>query len=366
MMKMNPARTGTPEQRLDAGQRIDWVDAAKGLSIILVVMMHSTLGLGEMVGKEGWLHTVVAFAKPFRIPAFFMVSGLFMARALQRDWHSYLDKRVVHFAYFYVLWLTIQTIVKIPALYDGSVIAFLGKYILAFVEPFGTLWFIYALAIFSVLTKLLMRWPAPTLILFATLLHIFPPLLSLWGWSLSWSLLREVTTNYIYFVVGYLFASGLFNYAHEAARRISTTLIGLTIWAMISGLFAFGLTDNTHFPTWASLPFVGLGLGILGGFAVIAIASLLVRFGVSRPFQYCGHHSIAIYLAFFIPMVITRLIFVKLDLVKDVGFASLIITVVSVVTPLVIERIVRGTPLAFLFVRPAKYHLSYNTTVHAT
>ncbi|WP_439601580.1 hypothetical protein [Devosia sp.] len=30
-----------------AANRLDWVDAAKGLSIILVVMMHSAYGVGE-------------------------------------------------------------------------------------------------------------------------------------------------------------------------------------------------------------------------------------------------------------------------------------------------------------------------------
>ncbi|HEV2000978.1 MAG TPA: acyltransferase, partial [Xanthobacteraceae bacterium] len=45
-------------------RRVDWVDYAKGFCIIFVVMMHSTLGVEQAVGEEGWLHTVVAFAKP--------------------------------------------------------------------------------------------------------------------------------------------------------------------------------------------------------------------------------------------------------------------------------------------------------------
>ena len=45
----------------------------------------------------------VAFAKPFRMPDFFLISGLFLTRAIDRDWHDYLDRKVWHFAYFYVL-----------------------------------------------------------------------------------------------------------------------------------------------------------------------------------------------------------------------------------------------------------------------
>ena len=61
---------------MDEG-RVPWVDTAKGLCIILVVMMHATLGVGEAMGGEGFMHQIVAFARPFRMPDFFLVSGLF-------------------------------------------------------------------------------------------------------------------------------------------------------------------------------------------------------------------------------------------------------------------------------------------------
>ena len=36
--------------------RTDWVDYAKGISIILVVMMHSTLSSEEALHRIGWMH----------------------------------------------------------------------------------------------------------------------------------------------------------------------------------------------------------------------------------------------------------------------------------------------------------------------
>ena len=94
--------------------RVDWVDYAKGFCIVMVVMMHSTLGVEQAAGREGWMHAVVAFARPFRMPDFFLISGLFLARVIDRDWRDYLDRKVVHFAYFYVLWVTIQFAFKAP------------------------------------------------------------------------------------------------------------------------------------------------------------------------------------------------------------------------------------------------------------
>ena len=99
-----------------APPRVDWVDYAKGFCIVMVVMMHSTLGVEAAAGQESWMHALVAFAKPFRMPDFFLISGLFLARVIDRDWRTYIDRKVVHFVYFYVLWVTIQFAFKAPGL----------------------------------------------------------------------------------------------------------------------------------------------------------------------------------------------------------------------------------------------------------
>src|SRR4030088_278167 len=96
------------------GTRVDWVDYAKGFCIVFVVMMHSTLGVENAAGQDGWLHVVVAFAKPFRMPDFFMISGLFLSQVIDRNWRPYLARKVVHFVYFYLLWTAIQFAVKAP------------------------------------------------------------------------------------------------------------------------------------------------------------------------------------------------------------------------------------------------------------
>ncbi len=77
--------------------RGDLVDYAKGFCIVFVVMMHSTLGVEAAAGQNGWMHPVVAFAVPFRMPDFFLISGLFLANVIDRDWRTYLDRKVVHF-----------------------------------------------------------------------------------------------------------------------------------------------------------------------------------------------------------------------------------------------------------------------------
>src|SRR5258705_1072702 len=168
-MKQMRTEMGRPTEATDAarGRRCDWFDYAKGFCIIFVVMMHSTLGVENAAGQEGWLHTVVAFAKPFRMPDFFLISGLFLAQVIGRDWRTYLDRKVVHFVYFYLLWTPIQYAVKAPhfAAQDGW-LGVLRLYLESFVEPFGTLWFIYRLPLFFVVPKATRPVPPAVVCLF--------------------------------------------------------------------------------------------------------------------------------------------------------------------------------------------------------
>jgi uncharacterized membrane protein YcfT len=101
--------------------------------------MHSALGVGLAVGEQGWLHEVVAFVKPFRMPDFFLMAGLFAGRAVDGPWRSFIDRKVLHFVYFYAIWLFIALAVKSPELHLSTPAAFLSAYAFGFVEPFGSL-----------------------------------------------------------------------------------------------------------------------------------------------------------------------------------------------------------------------------------
>jgi uncharacterized membrane protein YcfT len=343
-------RGGSVPDRRSSPARVAWVDAAKGICIVLVVMMHTTLGLGEALGREGFMHHVVAFAKPFRMPDFFLLSGLFLARVIDRDWKSYADKRVVHFLYFYALWVLIQFAFKGWSLSGGDPAELLRQLALTAVEPFGTLWFIYLLAVFSAVTKLMRRLSPAVLLVAAAALEIAPV-------HTGSTLIDEFAARYVYFVAGYLFAKRIFAFAARAAERPLLALVGLAAWGVVNGLLAFTPSGVPLFPMLAELPFVSLVLGFAGALAIVSIASLLTHAGLAAPLRYCGEHSIAIYLAFFLPMAAGRALLIKLGLVGDVGVAAAAVTAMAVAAPLILERVVRGTAFDFLFVRPRPFWL---------
>ena len=54
------------------------------------------------------LFLVVMFAKPVPDAEFVLNLGLFLQMVIDRGWRLYLDRKVMHFAYFYLLSVTIH------------------------------------------------------------------------------------------------------------------------------------------------------------------------------------------------------------------------------------------------------------------
>ncbi len=328
---------------MSSADRVDWVDYAKGISIVLVVMMHSTLSSEDALGHTGWLHEVVEFARPFRIPAFFLIAGLFVARTIEGEWRSFLDRKILHFVYFYVLWLTIQFAFKAPGLIaaQGAGGA-LRLYAMAFVEPFGTLWFIYLLPVFYAATRLTRALPPLLVLALGAILEIAPV-------ETGWTSIDEFAARFVYFYAGYLAGPWIVQRAGLVGRHASLAGIALAGWALVNlWCVKAGL---------AGLPLLSLGLGLAGAAAVIAASVLLAQAQALTAIRLCGEQSLVIYLAFFLPMAASRTAFVKTGVIADPTLVAATVTLLAVALPLLLYRLLRHTRLNVLFERPPALRL---------
>jgi uncharacterized membrane protein YcfT len=319
--------------------RVSWVDYAKGICIVLVVLMHSTLGVEKAAGAASWLHGFIDWARPFRMPDFFMISGLFLASRINRPWREYLDSKVLHFAYFYVLWMSIQFATKGYGIYqEQGAEGMLREYALGFVEPFGTLWFIYMLAVFFVVVKATRFVPPLYVFLAGAALEMAPI-------ETGHMLIDEFASRFVYFFAGYWLAATIFKFAEGVNFK--------SVPAIISGLFIWGLghTFMVH-NGYSNLPGFSLALGFIGASAVVSTGVLLSKTRMAAPLRYAGENSIVIYLAFFLFMASARSLLLKYQVVNDLGTIALLTTAAGVVGPILLFWATRHTMLSFLFRRP--------------
>ena len=171
----------------------------------------------------------------------------------------------------------------------------LQAYLMGLIDPFGTLWFNYMLAVFLLVVRALRHVPPLAVFAVAALLEMAPV-------ETGWVLADEFAARFVYFFAGY--------------------------WMAERG--------------WSQLPGIGLALGFIGAAAVVSLGVWLSQFRAARAIGYCGENSIVIYLAFFLFMAGSRGVLMKFVLRLDTG----------VIGPVPLYWAVRNTRLSFLFQRP--------------
>lgn len=332
------------------GERLDWADIAKGMSIILVVMMHSTLGVQHAAGATGWLGPVVAFAQPFRMPAFFLLAGFFFASMLGRSWRDVIDRRVLGYVWVLLLWSFILALLRgdvLQAVLAGEAVR---SALLHLVEPNGALWFLHALALFALAAKLTARIPALPLLGAAALLHCA-------NVQTGWTLPDEFASRFVFFLAGCRLAPRIVEFA-SWARRAPALATCIVLAAALGTAFAV-------FPHLAGFDAAQLGpeaplsllLGAFGALGVVAFATLLERSPVAGLLSGLGRRTLAIYVAFTVPMAAARIALLRFDAPLDIGTMSLVVTLVALAAPLVLLRLAGPLRLGFVFRRPGWFAL---------
>ncbi|MFO1400553.1 MAG: acyltransferase family protein [Steroidobacteraceae bacterium] len=333
---MSAAATTTARPR---APRVDWVDYSKGICIFFVVMLHCNGITEKLAHASGWLSHVVEFARPFRMPDFFLIAGLFLASVINRPWRTYLDKKVVHFYYFYAIWASIQFLSYTlwRDLGEGADAGRLIRhYIGLYLDPEDAMWFIFILPIFFVVTRWVKSLPWWTVWAAAALLQSLRI-------ETDWVIPNEFAARYLYFYSGYAFAPLVFRMAEWALAHAGRSLGYLAAWGLLNGwMVSRG---------WSKLPGVSIALGYLGGMAVVFTAGLCTRVRWTRPLRYLGEHSIVVYLAN--PLVARIMLLLAAPLVANVGTLALGVTVLTVAGTVALYWLCSATPLWFLYRRPA-------------
>jgi uncharacterized membrane protein YcfT len=332
--------------------RMSWVDSAKGLSIILVVAMYSAYNTGEYTGGVGFLHYFIGFATPFRMPEFFLISGLFLSQVIARPWRRYADRRVIHYFYFYALWAFIMIALKV-GFYSGAPVGMLRALALAVVEPYGVLWFIYMLGIFSIAVKLFWQFRAPHWVIVPIAAGLQMAHIDVSSYAVT-----QFASYFVFFYVGYAAAPAVFRLVAWAESHIALSSASLFFWAVGNGLLVYSpgyaVTPVETRMGLAALPPLHLMLAIVGALALCVIGALLSKLSFMNWLRWLGEHSLVVYVSFTLPMSIFRELAMWSGLLSETGPLSFAVLIVATASPVVLYLIIQRLGFGvFLFERPA-------------
>lgn len=334
--------------------------------MLLVVMMHSILGVEQAVERIGSLHALVDFATSFRVPAFFLIAGLFLRRAMALSWRDLFARRIYGLVILYLVWLAIhlglRSVPGILADPSASLFGPLGlfeNYARALIDPFGLLWFIHLMVAFILAARLVYMIPKamPFFILAAALLETARI-------TTGQTLIDEFSSRFFYFLVGLWLAPLLLPGGHKGPRARAALaepswLVTLQSrpW-LIAGLLALwfaaqlGLVLSGHDKTRG----LSLFSGLAGAGALLLIglwlATQLPLATITRFFLLIGRRSIVIYLVFTLPMGAIREVLIRIAPALPVDLLSFVVVIGAVAIALGVERLARASWLSWLFSRP--------------
>ncbi|MDN6324220.1 MAG: acyltransferase family protein, partial [Corynebacterium sp.] len=337
--------------------RVGWVDAAKGLCILLVVSGHAIITLNNNGYATGAWEHINMLIGPVRMPLFFLLSGLFAAKALSESWRKFADRRVWIMVWLFVLWVPIREIwlslipdtnvghsgdIPAPRGADPQnwlpMLENIGRSVLG---PPSYLWFLYALALFAVLSKLTRRVPPVVQIVVAGAVSMLSPMAGFgWPWN-------DILHTYVFYLLGMYAAPWI----HRMARMRSLWIIGGST-ALYTVVALWVDATNDHFLIGLNGP-LKVFLASVGIIAVISAFSYMESWRIMVPFSKVGSRTLPVFLMHI--MVLATVIFVfNLLLPADPGLPlqPLILGVIAVVLSLGLHKVLTASGFAWLFSRP--------------
>jgi fucose 4-O-acetylase-like acetyltransferase len=318
-------------QRNTKPARLNWIDYARGIAIILVAYRHVYEGAkqsGINVDQYKMLEYANIFFYSFRMPLFFIVSGIFISLSVQKSGiKKYIGTRARTILYPYFIWGTLQLLLQMVfAKYANGQPdpkSFLHMFYLP--RELAQFWYLYTLfsvSMLYLLSKFILKIPAILNLVAGLLMFYLSALLyqdvlpkSFIIEALHHSFLFDLFHYYIFFVIGDLAGKFLLS---QRIREMASDGMNVMI------LLFFFLAAQTYF-LWANLnnaaakymyvefyqPFVFIIIAIVGCSFMMFLTCWMDKRGIMPWLTVLGKYSLYIYVAHVIVFAAVRTFLTK-------------------------------------------------------
>mgnify|MGYP003584413602 CR=1 FL=1 len=240
-------------------RRIDWIDLVKATSVLLVVFMHATNTMADLAGDTavaGFLHTVNAVIEPLRMPVFFLVSGMLAASAIKRPWRSSTSRTTGMF-YLYTVWMLL--FMGLQALFGMSI----GEPVWAVLFAKSGYWYLYAIALFFIIARLLRNQPAWVVVAVALVPNLLRPFVGMFFEGVvPGSLYTSMAMNLVFFLAGAYFKEVVAGIAEKATWTHTIVLGAVAIPFGVIWMTSEAMIGQTYLPVSLLLMAFGISLAV--------------------------------------------------------------------------------------------------------
>lgn len=346
--------------------RIAWLDLARALSILLVVLYHvavsagpELLGGSESAAARWWTGVNVALI-PLRMPLFFLIAGALATGAIRRPWRAVLRPRVLDLLWPYLLWCLLSALTGWPRYAPADPLGFLAGEVTGMLVIGSPYWFLAVLPIFFALARLGRRRPA-TMVALALAAYLLAPVLQAWmvtagaDRDLAYGIF-QLTDNALWYLLG-VAGHGTLLAVGARVRAVPGLLAGTALLLVFCVLAAAVLRSDAPL---AVVRLLELAASLTGLAAAVTWIPLLARRPtVARLGAHLGSRTLVIYLVHPILLnlaVVPWMLVGADDLTTTVVRELLVIPVVAAVAvlgSLAVDRAIARWGPAWLLAAPA-------------
>jgi uncharacterized membrane protein YcfT len=325
------------ETRAPSGPRVEWVDAARGIGIVLVVFAHDVRGL-ELVGTSPLATQVDRLIYAFHMPLFFFLAGLFARQSARRGARAFVTEKLRVIAYPYLLWSLLQGVLQVAMTSEtNSHLAWRDLVAMPY-QPIMQFWFLYTLFLVFILFLVCHRLRIPTWGILA--LGVGLSLLSSRGIPPRGEI-DSLCKYFVYFALG-LTLSGPLRRRLGGMRPLPSLVAGAAGFGVLAVLVQrFGVQ-------WP-LAVLAAAVGTMGTLFFAHAASAVPGLGLLRTLGAC---SLQIYVAHSIASAAVRIALHRAGVDAPAIQLSLG-TAAGILAPLALVRLTESIGFDYLFCWPA-------------
>lgn len=325
--------------------RMGWIDYAKGIAIVLVVYRHVEFGIRNSgIPLNQWVINLNDMLYSFRMPLFFLLSGLFFQKSIERKGEKrFLVSRINTLLYPYILWALIQITLQIMFPGVANAHRSVRDYMNILIQPrnLDQLWYLFALfnvTLLYLLTSRLFKYDNIARLVLSLIFLALAPLVK------EISTVYDILLHYIFFCIGNITASWFFSdKTQDRLSSMSGLLILLPVFVLCQYYFLYHQQMNLY---------LYAVIALIGSMFVIMVSFQLEKYQVLPILKLFGHYSLYIYLLH-VPIVsVIRYVLLQYWLGINEIVLLVLLILIAIFFSIIIYRVLMQMKMRWLFHGP--------------
>ena len=344
--------------------RLTWIDYAKGIAIILVLYRHVFEGIkasGISIEKYIYLEHANIIFYSFRMPLFYIVSGIFVTSSLQkRGLQEFVSTKMRTILYPYFLWGILQITIQLVFSKFVNVHRTPADYLYLLYQPreIEQFWYLYSLFNVSILYAFIkekLKFSSLQNIGLGILLFMISAIAFQKGFMMGF--VQDIFHYYIFFAIGDAISRFMMNADNFRYFESWATFLILLVpfvfaqryFLSKSIIYAEKMGDKRYEFFENYQPVLYIIIALIGYAFIVSLTFILQKYKTANWLQVLGKHSLYIYVSHVLVFASLRVFMMRVLHIYNVPVLLITGIIAGLAIPVFIYKLAVKVNMRWLF-----------------